>query len=494
MDIKSMKFKLIALFFSLLITQYAHADQSMRRCMLLPINDPVGGAIGYEIFNNLEKYLQTSDWCYYRSNSPIIDILSNYRANLHDHLQNPEVLRVIAERTLSGSLIKVAITKDVSRLQVKMEIIGSNGEDIYFSEEQVFSEGRTDLKMNTLRGWLEEYKQEIPYDGRVLGVLGDQFTFEVGSQYGVEQGQTLEVVRVAGMQRHPLLGEVVNWETTPIAAGEVIRVSANQSEARVRSYYRDGQQVQTRDWVILRELPAVSERPVSDGEDEETRRHGQLGTVGFSLGFGRGTWNSNIPDETRKMKGTNIGGQVNGEVWVTRNYWAGLEIGRYFSSYKPETGDFKSSSNSLSRSLSRVKLGYKYLPLGFFYGPQVDAYIGYARYGYGFDNNLSDSITAVSYSGLLLGTRASVPIQQSVRVHLDLDFIFRPSFSEDENNFGGHHTVRNYHLTFGGLYQYSQEMSFNVGLDFLSNRTKFHTGEDLSLQNTTILIGAQFTY
>ena len=115
----------------------ANASQSMRRCMLLPVQDTIGGAISFKVFEEIEKYLKDSEWCYYKSNSEILNILGRYKRNFNEHLENVEVLKLISQKTHSGSLIKVEIKGDVRGIEVGLKIIGDSGEDLYFKENKL---------------------------------------------------------------------------------------------------------------------------------------------------------------------------------------------------------------------------------------------------------------------------------------------------------------------------------------------------------------------
>ena len=85
----------------------------MRRCMLLPIRDSVDGAMAFKIYEEVEYYLKESSWCYYRSNSAILDLLSNYKKSMDAYLENKEVLKILAEKTETGTLIKVKVTNRI---------------------------------------------------------------------------------------------------------------------------------------------------------------------------------------------------------------------------------------------------------------------------------------------------------------------------------------------------------------------------------------------
>ena len=85
-----MKFNLIITIL-LFIVSVTTVNASMRRCMVLPVKDNVGGALGFKVFEEVEQYLRDSEWCYYTSNSEILNILANYKRNLDQVLENPKV-------------------------------------------------------------------------------------------------------------------------------------------------------------------------------------------------------------------------------------------------------------------------------------------------------------------------------------------------------------------------------------------------------------------
>lgn len=185
--LKSQLIKLLSILFlfSLLVGNEVEAARSMRRCMLLPIRDSVGGALGFKVFEELERYLKDSEWCYYEPNSGILDILSNYKRNLDAYLENKDVLKVVSEKSNAGSLIKVEVINQVSGADIRVKVIGQNGEDVYFKEETRLNTDDSTVISQTVKNWLDVYEKNIPYDGLVIGVLGDQFTVDVGKDYGL---------------------------------------------------------------------------------------------------------------------------------------------------------------------------------------------------------------------------------------------------------------------------------------------------------------------
>ena len=121
-----MKLLKIALLFSLSLTLHSK-EFSMRKCMVLPVTDNLGGALGFKVFEKLENHLKESRWCYYKSNSQILGILQNYREDLKNHLNNPEVIRTVANKVRSGTIIKTNLEHNSKGTIIDLQILGQNG-------------------------------------------------------------------------------------------------------------------------------------------------------------------------------------------------------------------------------------------------------------------------------------------------------------------------------------------------------------------------------
>ncbi len=471
------------------------ASTTQRRCLLLPIKDSVSGVIGYKVFEQVENFLREGSWCYYETNSGILDILANYKKNLDVYLKNKNVLKTIAEKSSAGSLIKIAISSVAKGVDVRVKIIGENGEDIYFKEETRLDSDDPIVISQVIKNWLDIYEKSIPYDGKIIGALGNQFTVDFGRGYGAFPQNKVQIIRPINKKKHPLLKEIIDWETLTIGMGKLFHVSSSQSQGNI-TQYENRKKVRVDDWVILRGSDKIETGQIKEKYYEEINKNsfGKHGVVSLYAIFGSGS-NTVIDSGTKKLGGVIFGIDLVGEIWATREWWGSIEIGRRFASYSKEEGTFSSESNTLSGSKFKLKGGYKYLPLGFFYGPQIDAFTGYATYSYGFDTSVSDKISGVHFSGLLFGVRGTLPVHKLVKVSLQLDFIFNPTFEEDVVIFGDADSTSNYHMELGGSYIYSPSMTYELSLGYTSSNANFRTGDrSISLKETEIKAGALFTF
>jgi hypothetical protein len=461
--------------------------------MLLPITDGVDNKIGFQVFEEIENHIKDGSWCTYKSNSELINILSQYSKNLESHLANKDVLKVVSDKTKAGTLIKISLGLAANTADVKLEVIGENGEDRYFKEQTQLRSNDVGIISRTIKNWLDVYEKTIPYSGRVKGVLGDQFTIDIGRKSQVFNGGEIVIERPIGKRQHPLLKEVVDYETEKIGEAKIFDVNDFQAQAKATSY-EGNKRLKIGDWVKVRSIEtrkAIEQVPFADKDDNE---FGKLGSVGIFLTFGSGNLTL-TSSSVNSMKGTLIGGDLETEIWATRNWWAGLDYGKKFGEYEKDLGSFSNNSNSTENSAMRFKIGYKYLPLGFFYGPQIDGYIGYGSYTYGLNTVTADQLTEVTFSGVLLGARGSLPVFEGVRASLLIDFLLTSAFKEKVTILGTDESSTNYRLELGAQYAYETNITLSMGLQILSNKASF-TGatKEEQFKDTSAKLGAIFTF
>lgn len=475
------KFILAVFLFLMSFSSYGFYTHSFRRCLLLPVEDQVGGAIGFGVFQEVEKYLKNSEWCFYKHNSEILNILSHYRTRLDDHLNNPEVLAILADKTKSGSIIKINLKRDIKKINVEIKILASNGEDILFRNKSFAESDSIEVIAQIIKNWLESYKAAIPYDGRIIGVLGTQFTTDIGKSLGAYPKGRMRVLRPVRRKKHPLLKEIVDFETKEIAQANIFHVNDGQSVGNVKVFMEKAQ-IQIGDWVVLDKQDQSMIKTEGGFTDPQKYSFGKLGLIQVGAGLSSGSATANNSSTTTKISGVVYGINIRSELWITRNFWAGLDIEKYFGSYAEDEGTVSLESNGSDPSKFRLKFGYKYLPLGFFYGPQIDGYLGYKNISYSFDT--SDGFTSFSDSGILAGIRGNIPLHKLLRMYLSLEFVLSNSYTEDTYLYGEADSASNYEIELGAIYNLQPNMkiigSFNINsteVTFRNPSSTFSTKE-----------------
>lgn len=486
---------LILLLINFFVISFASAEEiSMRRCTLLPILDDLQGALSYKVYLEIENYLKDSPWCYYQSNSKIIDILGNYTEKLPEHLQNATVLKLIATKLNAGSLIKINLKTILDGVEIQLAVHGQNGKDLYFKEKMTLKKNDVPIVAQTIVNWLEIYEKTIPYDGKVIGVLGDQFTIDIGELSDVYPGKKLIVKRPISKEKHPLLKEIVNWKSETLAIAEVISVSKFQAVCVVRER-QSKKKLKKYDWVRFKAIHPVKEQKLKmNYSAQKGYEFGKLGFVKLGTLLGTSSAANTFNGSNREIGGLSLGVFADLVLLFTRNIWGSIEFGRELGFYKQKQGSLAKSSQTVSNGVLKVLGGYKFLPLGFYYGPQVDTFLGLGRYSVNLDQSTSDGHGEYSVSGILLGVRGNMPLMQDIRIFTRFDMIPFGGFSEDPVLYGNEDSAKSFQLKFGTQYAYDPQTMLEAALELTYNKVKFTNNNELKYKSTFLKFGALFNF
>jgi hypothetical protein len=469
------------------------AQSSMRRCTLLPITDSVGGAVGFKLFEEVEAELKKSQWCTYVSNSGMMSVFTRYRENLPKFLKTKEVIQTVAEKLKVGSIIRISLVHEVNGIEIMMEINGENGEDLLFSEKAILNSDDVDILASTVKNWLDVYSKMIPYDAKINGILGEQITLDVGKGYPMQTGQRFIVKRLVAKKKHPLLKKIVDWETEPLAEGKIFNISDNQALGMVKVYKSDKKLI-AGDWVRLEEWREEDKEDKKFAE-EKAEQPGSLGILSLALFDSSASLDNTTPGGSRRMTGNMLGVDVKLEGWITRNYFAAIELTRSLGTLKKSSGTATTSKVDATSSAFKLLGGYKYLPIGFFYGPQIDFFGGYANYSTDLNYSNADGFGKSSISGILIGTAVNVPLNREFRFFAQAEILPFPSFKDDDGNFKSAKSVSAMELEIGMKYQINVRTTADFSLETLSRKAKFNSSyKELSYQDNRLKVGASFNF
>lgn len=486
--------KIIIIFLFILSSNLFAQNFSMRRCVLLPITDDLNGAMSFQIFQSIERYVKEVSWCKYQSNSNLINIFANYRNKLNEHLQNEKVLRVVAERMKSGSLIRIHLKNDAKGVEVQVKVIGENGRDVYFLEKAVLNPEENEVIIQTIKNWLKLYEATIPYDGLVVGVLGDQITIDLGKNYKVQIGQEYTVRRLAVKRKHPLLKTVVSFDTEKIADGKIFNVSRNQSLGMMKRYMNDGK-VKSGDWVKLEPLGISSQFEKTRYPEIKKNSFGKLGFLRLTADLSSAQVSTKLSE--RKKVGANIWGfSARSEAWITREYIAIGEFNRRFGTLKNITGNTEADTVETVNTSWKLAAGYRYLPLGFFNGPQIDGYAGYASYRHSLEEESSDGHSDNKLSGFVIGGQGILPLQREIQFYGRAELLPFPTFEDEDEIYGEQKSASSMQMEIGAKYKFNDILDFVLSYELTNNKIKFKTKsiDEVTYRDNTLKLGVQFIY
>ena len=490
----------------------------MRHCLLLPIKGQHKEDLAFEVFEFIESYLKTTSWCRYRPNSEILNILHRHQESSDSVLESKKVLKTIAQKSNAGSLIKINMNihdksqDQVGKGELKIKIFGANGEDLFFNREKQLKSLNPILIGKNITHWLNEYQRGIPYDGRIIEILGNQFIIDFGKTKGLISQIPIEISRLKKKKKHPLFKQIIGWEKEELAEGVIVHSNKKQTLGSVRKYY-NSKHIKIGDWVTLKKnfsrfFSPPWNKKYRQGQDQKTNqdkelktkfnpyRFGKLGTLKSFLNLGKASATSeNREFKTKKIGGILLGIDFSALVWATRNYWGEAGIKKNFSWMQREKGIVENRTNSGDLTRLNLKFGYKYLPIGFFNGPQLNAFFGYSRYSFGIDSSQNDRFTGVKYSGILWGGSGSIPIDKLFRLNFELSFIFGPEYEEDFELYPEPDSTSLYNINFGLSYSYLPNMTLHLNYEITSAKAIFKSpDQSFKVKESQFKFGTSFNF
>ena len=154
------------------------------------------------------------------------------------------------------------------------------------------------------------------------------------------------------------------------------------------------------------------------------------------MGLGSDTVTTELTYEGYRIAGPIGGISFAGELWATQNLLLGLDVEKNLGAYIRDSQSGGISSFSFEQNIIRFKTGYRFLPMGLFFGPQVDVYTGYGYYHYHLNLVPLEGFGHHKITGLLLGLKGSLPFQRSLRGFGRVELLPLARYSETVKVFG----------------------------------------------------------
>ena len=456
------------------------AKYDLRRCLILPVTGNKDLTFSNQVYQETEDYLKDVKWCYYTPNSEIMDILTKYKNNLDEYLENKEVLQVVAEKTKTGALVRIQLLTQNVGVLVKFRVMGENGEDIYSRDEKLFPENDPGSIGETIAKWLEDYSKKIPFDAQIVSVDNKNFKADMGSNIGFDKDMEAMIVHPLGKKIHPLLKEVVGWDIKDLGLGKFDNVEDEHSFGAIINLVSETNPVEG-DWLIKK-------GPLKEAEPKEKKGTPKYGYVSLALDLGNGNQTAQAYNFSNEYTGFMVGGYLKGEIWFLEHLWSSLELDGRFGELK---GDYYPQYDYESRSFFKFKVGYRFLLADSFFGPQIDVYLGYGGYSYQPDEVYLQGPVDATFNGLIFGAKGNIPISEKIRAFLEAEMIFANGKSAQYN--GG--TTPGYSLFIGGNYFFQPKWSADLYLGGYNNTFEnIVPGENVVYKDYSLRLGASLYF
>lgn len=313
--------------------------------------------------------------------------------------------------------------------QMTLELRDAKGFLLFSEEGAVPGSSSMETRWGQVEKMYKSLLDRIPFEGTITGRTAGTVTVDLGMG-SVKQGEEIEIARIVSLQRHPLLGTVVGTDYVRSGRAKISTVDRVLSFAEIieeipGEKISPGQKVLiTRARVVRRSTEeAEAAAPVRgskkvrlDAEDKEKdpfddRLQGEFdrpkpryGQVGGNLYYGTLAHDQSVGGAVGEYSGSGLGGDLNGELWVTRN-WIFTALYGFHNA--------KLAGNSVSVGAASWRdihalAGYRFFPEHLAEGVTLTGYIGYQSMSFDIPDYAALSVGGKKYSGIFARADAEI--------------------------------------------------------------------------------------
>lgn len=412
--------------------------------------------------------------------------------------RNPKEVMRIGRRANVDGILATSISKNRSGVNLRINLFSAKDGKLLSTEQKL---GIPRYEINEIRNYvglhLDKVLERLPYQGKVLSRQGNRVTVNLGQNDGVRPDQIISVIQVIDLKRHPKFHFLVGTEKEVLGKIKLIKVDETLSFGIVISE-KEKELVKVDSKLSgITEVKYADTNPYLPTEQQgKSQRSGTANRISFGknpnewvpvkppvfgaaqLKLGLGGYNTGVNDGTtndnaKKTVSPSIG--VYGELWLTPEWTFEAELNQGIMELDNPSSTGPSSLNVTTTEYN-FNLSYGFLFGQQFFGPKVQAILGFHSYRRFIDSGSPFSTT--NYSGLSLGLRGSLPLGLRKEYRFGVEFFTqltgRLTESPSSTGSGASNTISRY--AFFGEKKYKQNIYITGGVEFKSYSTNFSSG------------------
>jgi hypothetical protein len=451
------------------------------------------------------------------------------RNSRFDLVRDPQVLKALSpdDKAYGKAAASQAVHKEAARVtgsdttallrtrnvgnetEMTLELRDADGNLLFSETGSVPGLSPMSARWGLIDKLFQTILSKIPFDGSVTGRTANTLTLDLGSAL-VRKGEEVELARIVSVQRHPLLGTVVGTDYVRAGRAKITSVDRSLSFAEVTEEYpgelisAGAKVLRTRAGTVrrsnepeYRDEGRYEERRAEEKDPFEDRLKGDFdrvkpryGQVGANLQYGSLTHSQTAGGAPAEYSGSGIGGNLEAEVWVTKNWIVSAFYGFLNANLSGGTGAVGDTSWKKADGF----VGYRFFPEDIMDGIQLTGSLGYQMMDFGLPATTGLSVGGKKYSGLALKLDGEVLVLRDHK--LSLGFGFQPfsSFTEAGTSLGAPDsaTVIGFHL--GWNYRLANNFWGRLGIQFDTASGSYNNNASVTDKRFAIGPGVYYSF
>lgn len=493
-------------------TYVSEADESLniRKVTVLPVVDNVEGIYSRPFESELTSVIQADHkWDFIESKTigPV--------SSPQDLENDPTQVMALGKTVGADAIIASRVVKGSEGISIRMALFLSNDGKILVSEEQNKIQN-FDLKniQSKAREMLATIRGRIPYQGIVLSRSNNRVTLNLGAKDGVKKDQVVTAVQIIKVTRHPKFNFLINTEKEILGKIKLRKVEETLSFGDIvtekeRGSVRRLSKIAGVDFVEYQDVSSIDQKPnevvnanalgneKAFGEKPKEWipiRQATFGLVNLSLGLGSYSSNAKPSSATQTYSATKpfyINIKLHGELWFNPEWQMEADLRQGIMTVgNPRSGSSPSELN-IATSTYALYFAYNWLIRDNFWGPKVSIIGGFKQYSSTVDESSPAAFSTMVYSGLDLGLRGSLPLddEEMWRAGATFNLLILPAVQEKPQSSGGSasNSVNAFSIFAGRRIGQRLEATGQLEMEYYS--TSFGGGGTTSSQRITTFYG-----
>jgi hypothetical protein len=405
-----------------------------KKVFLFPTVDDVSGVLAPKLDEKIAQLLSRNIRFDLVRDPQVIKALSPDEASYAKAAVNQAVHREAAKTTGADSTA-ILRTKTVGNETVMtLEFRDANG-DILFSESgSIPGYSAMDARWGLIDKLFKQVLAKLPFEGSVTGRTASTITVDLGLG-DVQEGEELDIAKIVSIQRHPLLKTIVGTDYVRVGRAKVTTVDKYMSFAEITEEY-PSERVTTGS-KILKAKPMVRRTDAPPASDEESpvrrgprekkeekdpfdarlqgefdRTKARYGSAGINLFYGSLAHSQTVNDTTSEYSGSGLGGKLEGELWVTKNWILNLAYGFQSATLSGTNGVLGDTSWKQAEGFG----GYRFFPSEAGEGTNLTGSLGYQSLSFEMPTSTTLSVGAKKYTGVALRLQGEMMLQPLAKI------------------------------------------------------------------------------
>ncbi len=486
------------------------ADQAirMKKTFMFPSVDDLSGVMAPKLDEKLYQLLIRNSRFDLIRDPQVVKALAPDDAAYAKAAASPVVHKEAARVTGADTTVLLKTRNIGTETEIQLEFRDADGELLFSETGSVPGYSKMEVRWGLIEKLFKTILAKIPYDGTVTGRTANGLTVDLGIS-DLKQGEDLEIVRIVSLQRHPLLKTIVGSDYVRVGRAKVVSVDKTLSFAEVKEEY-PGEMIAVGAKVLRAKAPisirtddsyvgsrGAEKEPNEKMKNEEDpfddRLEGEFdqpkqryGSLGFDLLYGSLAQSQNVSSVPTDYTGSGIGGNISGELWVTKNWVLTLGYGFQSATLSGPSGTLGDASWKRAEGFG----GYRFFPDGTA-GIALTGSIGFQSQTFTTPSSGAD-VSGKKYNGVAV--RVDGEIVFIPKHKISAGFGFQPFASLTDMGpapgapDGG--TVIGFHL--GWNYQFSPLFWARLGIHFDTASGNYTNGANVN--NKRFAIGPGISY